>query len=49
MQFKTKLICYYVPAHISGVYKEEEKLWELPDLWNTSYELHIQSVLVKFN
>ena len=31
MQFKTKLICYYVPAHTSGVFKEAEKLWALPD------------------
>lgn len=49
MQFKSKLIYYYVPAHTSGVYQQAEKLWALRDLRNTSYELHIQCVLVKFN
>lgn len=49
MQFKTKLICYYVPAHASGAYEEAEKLWALPDLWGTSSELHIQYVEIRFN
>lgn len=26
MQFKTKLLCYFVPSRASGVYKEAEKL-----------------------
>ncbi len=43
MQFKTKLICYYVPAHTSGAYGEAEKLWALPDLWNTNLMNHIFS------
>lgn len=28
MQFKTNLLCYFVPARASGVYKEAEKIVE---------------------